>query len=348
LPDVVFAIPGDINTPTGGYAYGRRVLALLPEAGIGVRHLPLPGSFPTPSPADLAQTLRQLADTPRASVLLIDGLAFGALPASAVAGLNRRVVALVHHPLGLETGLSPAQSARLLAGEGAALAQADAVIVTSAATARTLVAQLGVAPHAITVAEPGADPAPRARTDGDPPRLLAVGTLSPRKAYGVLVEALAGLTDLPWRLTIIGCTEREPAETARLQALIAATPMRERFAVLGALGEAEVAQAYQSADLFVMSSLYEGYGMALAEAMARGLPIVTTTGGAAADTVPDAAGLKVAPGDASALREALCRALVDPGLRARLAEASFAAGQNLPRWRDTARIIADRLKRLAP
>ncbi len=96
-----------------------------------------------------------------------------------------------------------------------------------------------------------------------------------------------------------------------------------------------------------MPSLYEGYGMALAEAMARGLPIVSTTGGAAAETVPEAAAIKVAPGDEDALAAAIHNLLADPALRSRMADASWTAGQKLPRWEDTARIIAGVIRGVA-
>jgi glycosyltransferase involved in cell wall biosynthesis len=178
-------------------------------------------------------------------------------------------------------------------------------------------------------------------------QLLSVGAVSPRKGYDVLVRALEELQDLDWRATVVGATDRAPDTAAALKAAIAAAGLLERITLAGAVKDAELAALYDAADLFVSPSLYEGYGMVLAEAMARGLPIVASTGGAAAETVPDEAGLKVPPGDAPALRDALRRATRDAGLRARLAEASWQAGQRLPRWSDTARRIADVLREVA-
>jgi glycosyltransferase involved in cell wall biosynthesis len=346
-PPAVFAIPGDIDLPTGGYTYDRRVLAALPGQGIDVRRLELPGSFPDPSAADLAETERLLAGVGPGTVLLIDGLAYGAMPGEIVCRLAAPIIALVHHPLCLEAGLSEPRQRELRASETAALTLARRVITTSQTTARTLIADFGVPEAKVTVAEPGTDAAPRAHGTGKPFQLLAVGAVVPRKAYHVLVRALATLKEHDWRLTIAGPTDRSPEALADLEEAIRATGLRERIMLAGPLRPDQLGRLYASADLFVMPSLYEGYGMALAEAMARGLPIVSTTGGAAAETVPDAAALKVAPGNEAPLAAAIQRLIGDPGLRARMAEASWAAGQKLRRWEDTARTIAGVIRELA-
>ena len=340
MPDVVFAIPGDLASPTGGYHYDRRVLALLPSFGVEAQHVELPGAFPAPSRADLAETERLLAKTPPGATLLIDGLAYGAFPAALVGRLARPVVALVHHPLCLETGLSEARHAALFASEKAALALARHVIVTSAATGRILTADFAVPQTKITVAEPGTDPALRATGTGTPLQLLAVGTVQPRKGYDILLEALKPLAYLDWRLTIAGATDRDPDTVAALTAAITAAGLDERITLAGTVVPATLDRFYQSADLFVMPSLFEGYGMVLAEAMIRGLPIVCTTGGAAADTVPDGAAVKVPPGDAAALEKALATVLTDRKLRVRLADAAWEAGRALPTWNETTRRIA--------
>ncbi|MBV9704500.1 MAG: glycosyltransferase family 4 protein, partial [Methylobacteriaceae bacterium] len=153
--------------------------------------------------------------------------------------------------------------------------------------------------------------------------------------------------DMPWHLDIIGSLGRDAEASRALQAQIAGAGLQERILLDGEMGEAELAAAYDRADVFVSPSLYEGYGMALGEAMARGLPIVTTTGGAAGETVPAAAGLKVPPGDVLALRRALGRVLADRQLRTRLGEGSWAFGQQLPSWHDTTARIADVLQKAA-
>ena len=347
MVDVAFAVPGDLAAPTGGYAYARRLLALLPEQGVRVRHIPLPASYPHPSEADLIETERLLRETPAGAVLLVDGLAFGAMPASLVRGLGRRIVALVHHPLGFETGHGAARRSELIESERRALAMAERVVACSAATAGALADEFDVPPARITIAEPGTEPASRAIGTGMPVQLLAVGAVSRRKAYPVLVAALRELVDLDWQLTIVGSLDHAPEATAALYAAIQASRLRERITVAGAVDESRLHCLYDRADVFVSPSLFEGYGMVLAEAMARGLPLVASTGGAAAETVPAGAGLKVPPGDVASMREALRRMIADPAAREAFGEESWCAGQALPRWRDTAARVADTLKAAA-
>ena len=340
LAEVVFAIPGDIDAPTGGYAYDRRLLALLPSYGVDVRHVALPAGYPSPSAADLAETRRLLGATRPEVPLIIDGLAFGAMPADLVARLERRIIALVHHPLALETGLSEARRVALVQSEKAALAFARHVVVTSPATRRTLVADYGVDASIITVAEPGTDPAPRATGTGVPMQLLSVGAVSKRKGYDVLIEALRSLKDIDWRLTIAGATDRDTATVAALRSHIEGARLGDRVTLAGTVVPATLERFYDSADLFVLPSLYEGYGMVLAEAMARGLAIVCTTGGAAAETVPDAAAIKVPPGDAAALARAVATVLGDNRMRKAMRKASWETGRTLPTWNETARRVA--------
>ena len=340
-----FVIPGDIDLPTGGYAYDRRVLARLPACGVAIRHIALPGSYPAPTVDDLRATQATLAALPARTTLLIDGLAFGAMPADLVRGIVQPIVALCHHPLALEAGLSEARQRDLHASETAALAHARHVIVTSTTTARTLIADFATPPQKLTVAEPGTERAARAAGTGAPLQLLAVGSIVPRKGYDVLIDALSGLADHHWRLTIAGAEDRSPETTQRLHEQIAQSGLGSRIRLTGAASEAELDQLYATADIFVMPSLFEGYGMVLTEAMARGLPVVCTTGGAATETVPDAAAMKVPPGDAHAFGAALGALIEDADRRRRLSDAAWLAAQSLPTWDDTARIIADMIRK---
>jgi glycosyltransferase involved in cell wall biosynthesis len=342
---LVLAYPGDLDTRTGGYLYDRRLALELEARGWTVERLSLPATFPFPSPVDLDLTRDRLAPLPYRTTVLIDGLALGAMPELAARTAGRLdVVALVHHPLCLETGLAPASAAALERSERAALASARGVIVTSPRTAETLTSHLGVPESLITIAVPGTDPAPVAKGSADRRlRLLCVGTVTPRKGQELLVRAIAGV-DGDWVLTIGGSLERNPVEARRLRSAIAAAGLGERVRLAGELGEAELAAHYAAADLFVSASLYEGYGMALAEAVAHGLPIVAVAGGAVADTLPLGAGLLVPPGDVPALRNAIRRCVEDHDLLARLRQGALAARASLPRWSDTAASVERALR----
>ncbi len=344
---VAFLIPGDLSLPTGGYGYDRRVLARLPSYGIDIVHVALPGAYPFPSVDDLAKTEAIIAGLGDDCVLFIDGLAYGAMGYEAVCRIRQPIVALCHHPLALEAGLDEARAAQLKLSERNALAKARHVIVTSPMTARILAEDFGVNGDLILVAEPGTDRAQRAKGsinghDGTP-HLLAVGSIVPRKGYDVLIRALEPLVDWRWRLSIVGAA-RDEVLLAALERQIVEAGLAERITLLGSRSEAELDEIYGTADIFVMPSLFEGYGMVLGEAMARGLPIVCTTGGAAAETAPNSAALKVLPGDAAAFSAAVGRVLNDAELRRSMADAAWSAGLMLPTWDDAAKRIAAVLK----
>jgi hypothetical protein len=344
-----FAVPGDLATPTGGYAYDRRMIAELVDLGWRIDLLDLGEGFPWPDEATRAAAQTRLLATPAGRCIVIDGLALGVLPetASRLAGRNP-LLALVHHPLALEWGLSVTQADALRASERAALAAVTGVVVTSAATARLVGSDYGVPAERITVAQPGSDPSLISQGSQDGVvRLLSVGAVVPRKGFDVLIAALASLTDLPWRLTIAGDRTRDRNATARLDADIAHHALGDRIAVLGAVSPQHLAALYAEADAFVLASHFEGYGMAYAEAVAHGLPVIGTNAGAIPDTVPPDAGLLVDPGDITALARALRRVIGDADLRRRLASAARAAAPQLPTWRHSAEIFARALETLA-
>jgi glycosyltransferase involved in cell wall biosynthesis len=345
MREAAFVIPGDLSLPTGGYAYDRHVLARAKAFGVSLRHVPLPGTYPAPTTETLAETARTLAVLPADTVLLIDGLAFGAMPKDLVAAIRQPIVALVHHPLCLEAGLTDERARELRESETAALTFAQHVVVTSPATGRVLAADFGVEPARITVAEPGTERAARAHGTGTPVQLLAVGSIVPRKAYDVLLDALAGLTSKrEWRLTIVGAV-RDRSAMEDLQSRLA-SGLSERVTLAADVDDAALETHYARADIFVLPSLYEGYGMVLAEALVRGLAIVTTDGVAAA--LPLSHALRIVPaGQALALRDALQAVIDDEGQRHRLADAAWAAGKTLPTWDDATSRIADVIKRIA-
>ena len=345
---VAFAVPGDLSTPTGGYTYDRRIIGELRRLGFGVEAIDLGEGFPRPSAHTRARAMAKLADAPPGVPIVLDGLALGVL--AEVAALRRRnpLIGLVHHPLALETGLAPDEVERLRASERAALASMQKIIVTSPAIARVLMADYGVSPDLLSVAPPGSDPAARARVEisgsstggGDNIALLSVGIIVPRKGYDLLVAALAAIDDLPWRLTIVGDRRRHADEAARLDADIFRRGLTARIVMAGAVSTERLAELYSAADLFVLASRYEGYGMAFAQAIAYGVPVIGTTAGAIPETVPAGAGLLVPPEDVPALAAALRWLISDPRERARLARNARAAAKSLPTWEAAAAVFA--------
>lgn len=344
--EVVFAVPGDLANPTGGYAYDRRIIEGLAALGWRTAVVDLGDGFPFPTNAARAAARTRLAALPIGPPIVIDGLAFGALPEAAAAlGATHSLVALVHHPLALETGLSAAASASLRASERTALACARHVIATSTTTARLLAADYDVPSERLSVVEPGTE-----RVATGPRRvesviaLLSVGAVVPRKGYDVLVAALARLKHLPWRLVIAGDCGRSVDTFRRLVADVAALGLSDRVRLAGTVTAEELASLYASADLFVLPSRFEGYGMAYAEAIAHGVPVIGTNAGAIPETVPADAGVLVPPDDVDILAATLQRLMDNPAERERLAAGARATA--FPSWRGQAALFARALESL--
>ncbi|RYF32840.1 MAG: glycosyltransferase [Comamonadaceae bacterium] len=336
-PSLVFLVPGDLATLTGGYVYDRHIVEGLRATGWGVEVVTLGEGFPHPSAALRREVAERIAAIGDGRLVVVDGLAFGALPDVAEQHARRlRWVALVHHPLALETGLDEPTKAELFASERRALAAASLVIVTSRSTGRAL-ADYDVAAERIRVVEPGVRRTPTlaaepVQSPAQGLSMLCVATMTARKGHLTLVEALAGLQDQAWTLHCVGSLTRDEATVRDLRAALGAHGLTERVHLHGELDGDRLAAHYAQAQLFVLPSFHEGYGMVLAEALAQGLPIVSTTAGAIPDTVPQSAGLMIAPGDVAALRAALLRLLQEPQLRATLAHGARVAGERLPTW----------------
>ncbi|SUS06309.1 conserved hypothetical protein [Candidatus Defluviicoccus seviourii] len=348
-PQFHFLLPGPKETVSGGFLYDRRMIGALKRAGLLASLITLPDCFPYP-PADVVARARDaLAALPPESWLIVDGLALAPLHEhiAALQAGRLHVVALIHHPLCDESGVSEPERARLFASERRALAAARHVIVSSATTARRL-ADFGLAAERITVVPPGITRAAgagtrRRRDDDHAVRLLSVGSLVPRKGQDVLVQALARVRGLPWRLTLVG-PERNRSFARRLRTFSRGLGLRGRVRFAGAVPPMRLEQNYREADVFVLPSRMEGYGIALAEAMAHGLPIVTTPAGAIPEVVPATAGVFVAPGAAKPLARALAVLIRNPDRRRRLRRGAFKAPAARRIW---ARAEADFIAALA-
>ncbi|MCB2055993.1 MAG: glycosyltransferase family 4 protein [Geminicoccaceae bacterium] len=344
-PHLVLAHPGRLETRTGGFIYDARIARGLIGRGWRVDPLPLGHGFPLAPDATLDEATRRLRTLPAGCRVLIDGLAWGALGArAATVARHVRPIALVHHPLALETGLTPDQAARLHRSERRALAAAPRIVTTSHATSALLIEDYAVPAERITVAPPGTDEKPAAPGSRDGVlRLLAVGAVIPRKDFATLIEALARTEARRWHLTIAGALDRDPGTTAALRDTIARHRLAGRITLAGECDAAALDRLYRGADLFLSTALFEGFGMAAADAVAHGLPVLAADAGAIGEAVPESAARFFPPGDAAALA-----ALLDSLSRDTLADlraGARAARRTQRRWSDTVAVLAEALAR---
>lgn len=335
-----FVVPGALDQLTGGFIYDRRIVDELRDLDVPVVVHALRGAFPLVDDLARREGGRFVEAVPPGATVVVDGLALPALYDRA-AELSRRtrLMAMVHHPLFLERDISASERRRIAAEEARALSHCAGVLVPSART-RSDIAALGIAETAIAVVEPGLDaplskPRNRHHGDGGPLNLLCVGSVIERKGHVDLIEALALLGAPPWRLECVGSLDRDPRAVAGLRAALARTGLAARVELHGEVSPETLDRLYARADLFVLASRHEGYGMALAEAMSYGIPVVSTCAGAIPHTVPEGAGMLVPPGDIGAIADALRRLMSDPTKRQAMGRAARAVRRHT--WPEAAR-----------
>jgi glycosyltransferase involved in cell wall biosynthesis len=347
MPSAALVVPGSIDTRTGGSIYDRRMAEGLRRRGWGIAVMELEGRFPQPTAAEVTGASAALASLPAGTLVVIDGLALSALPDLIEHEAARlRIVALVHLPLAADVTFDSDTRARLALAEHRALAASALVVVTGTDTLG-LLARYSLPRDRIVVVEPGTDPAPLARGSGGPAvKLLCVATLNAGKGYDVLVSALAAVPHRDWHLTCAGSLTRDRATADHVRGLVHQLKLDDRVTLAGELDGAALAACYDAADVFVLATRRETYGMAVAEALAHGLPVVSTTTGAIPDLVGHDAGLLVPPGDADALADALTGVVNDAGLRAQLAAGARQVRGRLPGWEQAAARMDAALQRL--
>jgi len=336
-------VPGHLDTRTGGYEYDRRMIAGLRDRSWLVDVRELDGPFPHPTSAALEHAARVLAAIPDGTIVLIDGLACGSLPAEVEHEASRlKIVALVHLPLAAEVGLDRETAARLALSEQRALAAARRIVVTGKSTVDAL-AQYAVARDRIAVVEPGTDRAPLSHgSTGASVHLLSVGAITAGKGHEILFRALEAIPPYDWRLTCAGSLQRDPSTVERLRAWLRASGMQDRISLAGELDGGALELSYDGADVFVLATLHETYCMAVAEALAHGLPVVSTTTGAipelvgASDNGEQPAGLLVPPGDVEAMTAALSTLVGDTRARGQFAEGARRVRDRLRTWDEAA------------
>ncbi|MER5686967.1 glycosyltransferase family 4 protein [Streptomyces sp. NPDC002205] len=356
---VIVVMPGgvdDPSAPSGGNTYDRRVCRDLPRIGWQVHEYAVAGTWPQPRAFARAELTRILGESADGAVVLLDGLVACAVPEIIVPEAARlRLVVLVHLPLGDETGLAPGVAAALNAGERRTLQAAAAVVATSDWAAVRLVTHHGLDPGRVHVAAPGADTEPLATgtTTGTDraPSLLCVASVTPRKGQLQLVESLAAVADLPWNCVCVGGLGQDPGYVTRIRELIGRYSLGDRVHLVGPRTGAELNASYAAADLLVLASHAETYGMVATEALARGVPVLATAVGGLPEAVghaPDGGvpGLLVPPQDPAAFASALRLWLGEPVERRRSMEAAMARRTALAGWDTTSRSLAAVLEQL--
>ncbi|GAA1981178.1 glycosyltransferase family 4 protein [Microbacterium pumilum] len=338
LRAVSFIVPSGFDDPqraSGGNVYDRRVSDGLSRLGWTVRM----SQVHVDDPSTVHSVLSQVSD---GELVLIDGLIAGRAPAAVeIASLRLPVVVLAHMASGAFEDADPA----LIEGERRSLRSARQVIATSDWTRSELVRRRVVAADRIIVATPGADDAPMSTGTSAGGALLCVGVVAPHKGQDTLVEALATLCpDHEWTCTIAGSLDTRPDFAEQVERLATMSGIRDRVTMPGVLAADELDRAYRGADLLVAPSRSESYGMVIADALRRGIPVVASDVGGIPQTVASSrAAILVPPNQPKALSDALRRWMVDPALRARLAADARRAGSHLPRWSDTVARIAQAL-----
>jgi glycosyltransferase involved in cell wall biosynthesis len=258
---------------------------------------------------------------PEGAVVLVDGLV--ASRALVQHARRTRLVVLVHMPIGDRE-------------EGEVLSAAAAVVATSAWSRQRLLDAHALPADRVHVAEPGVEPAELATGTASGGELLCVAAVIPGKGHDLLLDALAMITDLTWRCLCVGSLERDPA--------FAQSVARRGLAEFpGPCAGADLDRAYAAADLLVLPSRGEAYGMVVTEALARGLPVIASDVGGVREAL-GGGGILVPPEDPAALASTLRDWLTDDDLRERLRAAARDRRAALPRWETTTSVVAEVLR----
>lgn len=332
----------DPARPSGGNVYDRRLCDGLTSIGWSVHERAVAGCWPRRDAGSLAALAGVVQRIPDGAVVLIDGLVAATAPEVLVPHARRiRLVVLVHMPLGHRSADDGVARTR----ERDVLSAAGAVVTTSAWTRSRLLELHRLPADRVHVAEPGVDVADLATGTAAGGALLCVATVTFDKGHDVLLNALAATTDLSWHCVCVGSLDRDPPFVERLRRRSLDGGLGERVSLTGPRTGADLDRSYAAADVMVLASRAETYGMVVTEALARGLPVVAAEVGGLPEALGQSndgirPGLLVAPNDSAALGDALRAWLSDAELRGRLRRAARERRKSLPRWSSTTSVVA--------
>jgi glycosyltransferase involved in cell wall biosynthesis len=341
----------DPGRPSGGNIYDRRICHGLAAAGWQVHEYPAAGRWPWPDAAAEESLTRSVAGLPDGALLLVDGLVASTVPAVLVPAAERlRLVVLVHLPLG--GGPPGHEVADARTREAAVLSAARSVLTTSAWTRERLLTDYALRPDQVHAVTPGVDPADLAPGTAAGDQFLCVAAVTPVKGHDVLLAALAHLSDLPWRCVCVGALDRDPAFVDRLRRQARADAVEDRICWSGPRTGAGLDEAYGGADVLVLASHAETYGMVVTEGLARGLPVIASAVGGLPEALgctPDGhrPGLLVPPGHPRALAAALRAWLSDADLRRDLRRVAAERRRTLSGWATTTERISQVLSEIS-
>lgn len=342
---VTWFVPGNYPPTTGAIVFDTKLGAELAASGRDVSFVPIGGHHPWPDDQARQSAASSLAAA-RVSGdrIVIDGFCLYAFADLAVELQAADAIGMIHHPMSFEPHLNIGQREFYAAAEARLLPLLARIAVPSDTVAAQIATLPGLDAARVTIITPGLPDAPRSTgSEGPGCHLLAIASLIPRKGFETVLRALQPLQDLDWHLTICGDQTIDPAHSAALHALAAAPGLAGRVTFTGPCAPLAFEALWQSADIFVSGSSYEGYGMAVAEAVRRGLPLAVTRGAAAPAIIPEGASVIVEPGDAIQLSKGLRRLIFDPAARRVLSDAAWEAGRALPSWTAQAKHFASLL-----
>jgi glycosyltransferase involved in cell wall biosynthesis len=333
--DIHYFSSRDYARRTGGFVYNSRLTEALARQGGRILPIGIETAFPTIGQEALAALAPNLSAIGGNGLLLTDHIhVCQLLPLLRHAAFP--VVSVFHHSLIVEHG-NPhdEEGLRLSRMEGEALAASQGIIATSQESRRYLEEHYSIDAKRIRVAVPGNERASRSVVGATRPlQILSIGAVIPRKRYDYILEAASRLRATDWRWRIAGDPNRYPELVAQLRRSIADLGLGGRVELLGEVSDSDLASLWQTTSLFVAASRYEGYGMAVAEALSRGVPVVTTDSGAVATWA--SGGVIGAPADDAPATAALIDALLaDPERLATEAERAWRFGQSLRTWEET-------------